>query len=77
MRGKKNKTLDAAMMKISQKPREELLKTQPKKKNNTVFCIKYTKCSEKIKAILKSTGIFDAYYALLLNQKITCNKMFS
>lgn len=33
---------------------EELLKTQPKKKNNaTVFRTKYTKGSEKIKAILK------------------------
>ncbi|CAB1320281.1 unnamed protein product, partial [Coregonus sp. 'balchen'] len=54
MRGYKDKTLDAAMMKISQKPREELLKTKPKKKNNaTVFCTKYTKCLEKIKAILK------------------------
>ena len=43
MRGYKGKTLDAAMMKISQKPTEELLKTQPKKKNNaTIFCTKYT-----------------------------------
>jgi hypothetical protein len=42
------------MMKISQKAREELLKTQPEKKNNaTVFCTKYTKGSEKMKAILK------------------------
>ena len=54
MRGYKDKTLDAAMMKISQKPREELLKTQPKRKNKaTVFCTKYTKGSEKMKAILK------------------------
>jgi hypothetical protein len=41
------------MMKISQKPREDLLKTQPKKKNT-----KYATCSEKMKSILKSTGIF-------------------
>ncbi|CAB1336076.1 unnamed protein product, partial [Coregonus sp. 'balchen'] len=56
---KKNedKTISAAMMKISQKPREELLKPKPKKKNNaTVFCTKYTKCSEKMKAILKKHG---------------------
>ena len=52
--GYKDKTLDAAIKKISQKPREKLLKTQPKKKNNaTVFCTKYTKGSEKRKAILK------------------------
>ena len=52
MRGYKDKTLDAAMQ--SQNPREELLKTQPKKKNNaTIFCTKCTKCSEKMKAILK------------------------
>lgn len=67
MRGYKEKTLDAAMMKISQKPREELLKTQPKKKNNvTVFCIKYTKVSEKMKAILKKHG-----YILQSDKKIT------
>lgn len=54
MRGCKDKTLDAAMMKISSKPRDELLKTHPKKKNNaTIFCTKYTKGSEKMKAILK------------------------
>ena len=54
MRDYKDKTLDAAMiMKIFHKPREELLKTQPKKKNNaTVFCTKYTECLEKMKAIL-------------------------
>ena len=54
MRGFKDKTLDATMMTISQKPREELLKTQPKKKNNaTIFSTKYTKCLVKMKAILK------------------------
>ena len=36
------------------KPREELLKSKPNKKNNAkVFCTKYTKCLEKMKAILK------------------------
>ena len=54
MRGYKDKTLDAEMMKISQKPRKELLKTQPKNKNNaTIVCTKYTKGSEKMKATLK------------------------
>ena len=33
IRGYKDKTLDDAMMTISQKPREEFLKTKPKKKN--------------------------------------------
>ena len=54
MRGYKDKTLNAAMMKISEKQREELLKIKLKKKNNAkVFCTKYIKCSEKMKAILK------------------------
>ncbi|CAB1313448.1 unnamed protein product [Coregonus sp. 'balchen'] len=65
MKGYKDKTLDDAMMKISQKPREELLKTKPKKKNNvTIICTKYTKCSEKIKAIMKKHWhILQAYRA--------------
>ena len=60
MRDNKDKTLNVAMMNISQKPGEELLKTKPMKKRK-VFCTKYTKCSEKMKAILKKHFFFLLY----------------
>ncbi|CAB1332146.1 unnamed protein product, partial [Coregonus sp. 'balchen'] len=81
--GYKYETLDAAMMNISQKPREELLKTKPKKKNNaTVFCTKYTKCfgeneSNPEKALCNSTTKTSFFRHTHTGQKVPVRGIIS